>query len=176
VTLIDELMDMAHLRAGLSLGLRLEPVDIVALAAEAAAAARQRSFRHVIRVEGESPTLIGHWDRARLERVLTNLLDSAVKYSPDGSEVIVRVGCEEDASGVWAVLAVADRGVGIPAADLSRIFERFQRGGNVAEIAGAGVGLAGARQIVTQHGGTITVASEEGVGSTFTVRLPLESR
>jgi signal transduction histidine kinase len=76
--------------------------------------------------------------------------------------------------GPWAVLTVADHGLGIPAADLPHIFERFQRGRNVAgRVAGSGVGLAGVRHVVEQHGGTVSVESREGGGSTFTVRLPL---
>ena len=72
---------------------------------------------------------------------------------------------------------VRDHGLGIPAADLPRIFERFQRAGNVVGcIPGAGIGLISARQIVAQHGGTIGVQSVEGAGSSFTVRLPLAAR
>jgi signal transduction histidine kinase len=71
-------------------------------------------------------------------------------------------------------LAVRDEGLGIPAADLPNVFERFHRAANVAQhIAGIGIGLAGSRQIVEQHGGTLTVESQEGVGSTFTMRVPL---
>ena len=76
----------------------------------------------------------------------------------------------------WAILRVRDDGIGIPAAELPRIFEPFYRGSNVAgKIAGTGIGLAGARQIVEQHGGSLTVASREGAGSTFTVCLPLSA-
>ena len=72
------------------------------------------------------------------------------------------------------MLTVQDRGIGIPAADLPRVFERFERGRNaVGRIGGSGIGLAATRQIVEQHGGTIEVESREGRGSTFTVRLPL---
>jgi signal transduction histidine kinase len=78
------------------------------------------------------------------------------------------------APAAWAVLAVHDEGVGIPAADLRRVFERYHRSRNVAgAVPGMGIGLAGARRIVEQHGGTIAVESVEGKGSTFTVRLPL---
>src|SRR5262249_37818647 len=76
--------------------------------------------------------------------------------------------------GTVAEIRVSDPGVGIPEADLPRIFERFQRGSNVERIPGTGIGLAGARQIVEQHGGTISVESDEGSGSTFTVHLPIE--
>ena len=80
----------------------------------------------------------------------------------------------EEAGEEWAVLTVRDVGLGLPAPDLPHVFERFRRGSNVTKwIAGRGIGLAGAQQIVEQHGGTISVESEEGNGSTFTVRLPL---
>ena len=72
-----------------------------------------------------------------------------------------------------AMLSVTDQGVGIPADDLERIFERFQRATNVRSIAGTGIGLSGVRRIVELHGGSITVDSVEGQGSTFTVCLPL---
>jgi signal transduction histidine kinase len=86
----------------------------------------------------------------------------------------VTVGREQDAAGAWAVLTVRDQGVGIPAVDLPHIFQRFQRASNVVgRIRGTGVGLATARQLVEQHGGAIGVASQEGRGATFTVRLPL---
>jgi len=90
--------------------------------------------------------------------------------------VRVTVGQATDSAGAWAVLAVRDRGLGIPPADLPHLFERFHRGGNVVgRIAGTGIGLVSARQIVEQHGGTIAVQSELGKGSTFTIRLPLGS-
>jgi signal transduction histidine kinase len=139
------------------------------------AAEQQRTTgKHQIVVAATQAAVVGLWDQARLARVLVNLLSNAIKYSPAGGEVRVSVGRQEDAAGAWAVLAVQDHGVGIPVSDLSRIFERFQRGGNVAAIGGTGIGLAGARQIVAQHGGSIGVESHEGVGSTFTVRLPLD--
>jgi signal transduction histidine kinase len=69
---------------------------------------------------------------------------------------------------------VIDKGLGIPAADLPRVFEPWHRGGNVGRIGGTGIGLFGARRIVEQHGGTISAASAEGEGATFTVRLPLD--
>jgi signal transduction histidine kinase len=88
--------------------------------------------------------------------------------------VVLTLATDEDANGKWAVLRVKDLGVGIPTKDLPRVFDRFYRGTNVAgKIPGSGIGLAGARQIIEQHGGTITAESREGIGSTFTVRLPL---
>jgi len=82
---------------------------------------------------------------------------------------------EAAADAAWGLLDVRDTGVGIPASELPRLFERFFRASNVGDrVRGTGLGLAGARQIVEQHGGEILVQSEEGVGSTFTVRLPLD--
>jgi signal transduction histidine kinase len=108
--------------------------------------------------------------------VAANLLSNAIKYSPNGGDVRVRLRSEEDEVGRFAVLEVQDRGLGIPEDDLPRIFERFQRGTNVTgRIAGTGIGLAGAKQIVEQHGGGISVWSREGEGSTFTVRLPVSA-
>jgi signal transduction histidine kinase len=168
--LFDELLDIARLEAGHSLDLDRRPTDLVALVERAAAAHRRGNTRHRITVEAQEPTLVGEWDATRLARVLDNLLGNAVKYSPDGGEIAVRVTRD----GPWAMLTVADQGLGIPAEDRSRIFERFQRGGNVAgRVAGSGVGLAGVRQVVEQHGGSVCVESQESVGSTFTVRLPL---
>ena len=110
----------------------------------------------------------------RLGRVLDNLLGNAIKYSPRGGaiEIAVRLDGPEDAQ--EAVLSVSDRGEGIPMADLPLVFERFHRGRNVAgSIPGTGIGLAGVRSIVEQHGGTISATSQVGMGSIFTVRLPL---
>ena len=111
-----------------------------------------------------------------MRRVLDNLLANAIKYSPGGGRIDVALRREARADGAWAVLTVRDEGVGIPAADVAHVFERFRRGSNVTrQFAGTGIGLSGARRIVEQHGGTIEVVSEEGKGSTFTIALPLAS-
>lgn len=112
-------------------------------------------------------------DRDRLEQVLGNLLDNAVKYSPDGSEILVSV---ED-RGEQLVTAIADRGIGIPADELGQVFERFHRGRQVssANYGGLGLGLYITKQIVERHGGTIWVESLEGTGTTFSFSLPVGS-
>ena len=169
--LVDELRDVAVLESGSELDLDPQPVDLVRLAQEIAADHQERSERHRIRVEASEESIVGVWDGARLQRVLDNLLSNAVKYSPQGGEVILGVRREGD----HATLAVRDQGIGIPGAEMHRLFERFYRGRNVVgRMAGTGIGLAGARRIVEQHGGTIQAESNEGVGSTFTVRLPLK--
>jgi signal transduction histidine kinase len=171
---IDELSDVAQLRLGRTLSLRPQPTDLVALAEQLAATWRHASEGRDIRVVTGLPDLIGDWDPSRLERVLDNLLSNAVKYSPAGGPIEIGVGREDAAAQTWAVLSVRDEGIGVPAADLPWIFERFRRAGNVTgRVAGTGIGLAGARQIIVQHGGTIVLDSEEGRGTTVTVRLPL---
>jgi signal transduction histidine kinase len=171
---IDELLDVAHLQSGEKVHLTVRSADLVALTCETIHDYQQRTRRHRISFEPPGVPVVGRWDRARLERVLGNLLSNAIKYSLAGGDIVVRIGVEERDQTRWATLAVQDAGVGIPAADLPRVFSWFYRGENVAsEVAGAGIGLAGSRQIVELHGGTIHVESQEGVGSTFTVRLPL---
>jgi signal transduction histidine kinase len=171
---IGELLDAARLGAGQPLELDRRPTDLVALARRVAAQVQQTATRHTIDVQAAVPELVGQWDAVRLERVLGNLLGNAVKYSPEGSEVNVAVRHEQEDGHAWACVGVRDRGIGIPAADLPHIFERYHRAANVVgRFPGEGIGLAGARQIIEQHGGTIDVHSHEGQGSTFTVRLPL---
>ena len=175
--IIGELLDVVRLQTGQPLDLHREPTDLVALVQRAVAEHQQTTNRHRIQVEAAVPELTGEWDPIRLERVLGNLLSNAIKYSPAGGPITVTVTPEEDETGAWVRLSVRDRGLGIPAADLPHIFERFRRGANVVgRIEGTGIGLAGAHQIVEQHGGTITAESQEGVGTTFTVRLPLKEQ
>ena len=113
---------------------------------------------------------VGCWDPVALERLVANLLENGLKYSPNGRLVVLTIEQQADE----AVLSVRDRGVGIPADEVPLVFERFYRASNVAMgFPGTGLGLAGARAIVEQHGGTITITSELGVGTTVTVRLPL---
>ena len=173
--LINELLDSAIVQAGQQLELRPQPTDLVALARRCVAEQQQATSTHDIQLETTLNTLVGEWDALRLERVLNNLLTNAVKYSPDGGTITVSVVRRRHDGRDWAELAVRDEGLGIPAADLPRLFERFHRAANVARhIAGIGIGLTGSRQIVEQHGGTLTVESQESVGSTFTMRVPLD--
>ena len=150
-------------------------MDLVALTEDLVAqyAATTNQHRLVLSGEGHG-VLVGCWDTDRLEQVIGNLLTNAIKYSPEGGPVDVTLARVEDEGGAWARLAVRDRGLGIPAEDRPRLFERFHRGSNViGRIVGTGIGLASAARIVRQHGGSIAVESEEGEGSTFTVMLPL---
>ena len=170
---IDEIVDVARLRSGQDLPLRVGPTDLVGLVRQVAETYQRTSDRHHLKVDAEPESLVGAWDGDRLERVVANLVDNAIKYSPVGGEVSVEVGLSPDCR-TLARLAVTDPGIGIPAADLPHVFSRFHRGANAADrFEGAGLGLAGAKRIVDQHGGTMTVRSEEGRGTSVTVLLPL---
>ncbi len=176
VTLINELLNMTRLQTGQPIELDREPTDLVELARRTTAEYQQTTGKHTLRVETSAQEIIGVWDAAQLERVLGNLLSNAIKYSPDSNEIIIKASVEpgENEIGQVAVLTVQDSGIGIPPADIPHIFEQFRRASNATgQFSGTGLGLASAHQIIEQHGGTLTVESEEGVGSVFTVRLPL---
>ena len=171
--LITELADVARLSAERPLELDRVYSDLVQLTQDTLAT-YAGGAQHLLELDAPDSALTGWWDANRVTRVLENLLANAVKYSPPGSTIAVRLRRETTVNGEMAVLTVTDRGIGIPAADLPHIMERFHRGKNVAgRIAGTGIGLWGSRRIVEQHGGAIGLESTEGVGTAVTVRLPL---
>jgi signal transduction histidine kinase len=167
--LIGDLLDVAQLQAGRPLDLRRQPADLVALARDCVAGYEKASGRHRLRLLANAPAAPGFWDVSRVERVMANLLANAIKYSPEGGEVLVSV----DVHSGSAILSVRDQGLGIPAREIQHVFERFHRASNVEHISGTGIGLASAKDIVERHGGTITVTSIEGQGTTVAVQLPL---
>jgi signal transduction histidine kinase len=171
--MLEEILDNALEQAGRPLAVMLSRTDLVALTHQAASEHQLAFESHQFVVEAESSEVWAMVDAARVQRILDNLLSNAVKYSPAGGTVRIIVNTTT-AQPRWVVIAVHDPGLGIPAADLPRVFERFHRGANVVgSIPGNGLGLAGVRQMVDLHHGSIDVESEEGHGSTFTVRLPL---
>ena len=173
--LVRDLLDFAKVQAGQPITLDRKPVDLVALTREVVAQQHATS-KHRIVVTTQESDLTGSWDADKLARVLVNLLSNAVKYSPRGGDVVVSIERQQDGEGKWAVLSVRDQGVGIPREDLPNLFTRFARARNVLDIKGAGLGLFSVHAIVTLHGGTVSVESEEGVGSVFAVRLPLNGK
>ena len=173
---INRLLEVARLQLGESLSIERRPVDLVALARRVSANLEPTSAGPSIAVAATVPALVGQWDIRQLERLLNNLISNAIKYSPDGGQITVEVGTEEarEQRPSLAVLKISDQGMGIPEADLPFVFEPFHRARNTAgRISGTGIGLTSVRQIVEQHEGTISVTSKEGVGTTFTVHLPL---
>ena len=166
--LVDELMDVTMIHSGQPLPLRLEDIDLVRMAHEVAGEHQRQTAAHRIRVEADGEVR-GIWDESRMQRVLNNLVDNAVKYSPDGGEVTIRVSGD----GREATVSVQDQGIGIPAGELEVVFSPYQRASNTTGLRGLGLGLAGARDLLRQVGGDLTVESEEGGGSTFTMCLPV---
>jgi signal transduction histidine kinase len=118
--------------------------------------------------DGEAPALSVFADRVRLEQVAANLLDNALKYTPEGGDVFVDVGRDGDR----ATLIVRDTGIGIPEDELPRIWDRLFRGDASRTERGLGLGLSLVKAVVEAHGGSVTVRSQPGRGSTFVVSLP----
>jgi two-component system sensor histidine kinase VicK len=110
-------------------------------------------------------------DPDRLRQVLANLLDNAIKYSPDGGVIDVRVS----ANGGFGVIEIADQGIGIPTPEQQRVFDKFYRldPDMTRGVGGSGLGLHISRELVQQMHGQLTLTSNQGVGSTFSVTLPL---
>lgn len=169
--LAADLVDLASASAGRPLDLHTAPTDLVALTREVAGSLAMTTRSHDIRVHAAVPELRGSWDERRLERVVTNLIGNAIKYSPQGGPIEVTI--DTTSGGSRARLAVRDFGIGVPAEDLPTLFEPFFRARNVGRVSGTGIGLANARSIVEAHGGEIAVESEVGRGTTITVGLPL---
>ncbi len=170
--MVEELLDLAQLQAGKAIDLQLQAVDLVLLVTSLVEEHQLVSKRHRIQLETASASIVGTWDRRRLERVVNNFLSNAIKYSPKGGLVRVELSLEEPAH---ACLRVTDSGIGIAPHEQANIFRWYSRAENArnSPIHGHGIGLAGAHDIVVQHGGSISIESAEGQGSTFTVRLPL---
>jgi two-component system OmpR family sensor kinase len=156
-------------------------VDLVALAREAVATAGAGTSRHAVTLAGPDEPVWVVGDRVRLREVLDNLLANAVKYSPDGGPIAVRleVGAGPPFDPVdgragrpnrWVSVRVADEGIGIPADDLPYVFDRYRRAGGAARaVRGVGLGLYASRAIVTAHGGHIWIertatAGEQAAG------------
>jgi two-component system sensor histidine kinase ResE len=114
-------------------------------------------------------------DYDKFMQVINNLIENAINYTPDGGEIQVATECCVKDKRPWAAVTVRDTGIGIPEHEIQHLFERFFRGGEPQEmrVQGSGLGLAIVKEIVELHGGTVTVESQVGDGSTFTVWLPL---
>jgi PAS domain S-box-containing protein len=175
--LIHELLDISRLQQG-ALELQLKPIDLRELVGGVIDSARgqQAEGRYPagIRVSASLPEspIVGTWDGERLEHVLFNVIDNAMKYSLPEAEIAVEVKAADEI----ASISVIDHGIGIPADQLESIFEPFGRGSNVADAGfpGFGMGLAIGREIVQRHGGSIVAESEgPGRGARMTLQLPV---
>jgi signal transduction histidine kinase len=166
--LVGDLMDIAMLRSGHTLPVDPSNVSLRDLLATVAAEHQARSDQHDIRLE-DGPDIVVTTDAVRVGRVVDNLIENAVKYSPDGGDVVVSVR----AAGKRALIAVQDQGIGVPAGETELIFEPYRRASNVTMMRGIGLGLSGARAVVRQLGGDLQVVAGPAGGSIFTVSLPL---
>jgi PAS domain S-box-containing protein len=168
--LLTTLLDVSRLETG-QLGLERTPLDLCALAQRVVTDVQSTLTQHTLTIQMPQGPLIVFGDSLGLEQVLQNLLQNAMKYSPDGGLISVAIAQHEQ----MASMSVTDQGIGIPQLALPRLFDRFYRAAQeeAGGISGLGIGLYVVKEIVTLHGGTITVTSTEGSGSTFTVYLPL---
>lgn len=172
--LIEDLLDFSRVEADHQPTRETVAIaDVIEIASARVSARGEQKGLHLDLPESDAlPTVEG--DREQLIMAVANLLDNAVKYSGAGTTVRVTVSSDHEA----VVIAVSDEGIGIPARDLDRIFERFYRvdAARDRRTGGTGLGLAIVRHVATNHGGTVSVRSQEGVGSTFTLRLPASRR
>lgn len=167
--LVADLQEVVKLESG-GIELSRSSVELGDLARDAVERARVQAKGHTIRLVRPEAPVHGEWDGDRLGQVLDNLVGNAVKYSSDGGEIVVRVAI----AGGEARLTVKDQGDGIPAETLPHLFERFYRADNAGVVSGLGLGLYISRMLVEAHSGRIWAESEPGLGSTFTIALPLE--
>jgi signal transduction histidine kinase len=166
--LVEELLDVSQINNG-KLNLHLESFDLCELLKEVCSRYGDDAAKGQVNVSiEEGVTVAGHWDRLRIDQVITNLITNAIKYG-DSKPVHASLCREENE----AVIRVKDHGIGISEEDQSRIFGRFERAVSASNFGGLGLGLYIVRQIVHEHGGSVSVQSKKNEGSTFTVRLPL---
>ncbi|MXX18434.1 MAG: PAS domain-containing protein [Dehalococcoidia bacterium] len=166
--LTNELLDLSRIESG-AIHLEPESVDLASSVAEAQAALASRLEACDVRVEGpDGATPSVEADRTATVRIVTNLLDNALKFSPDGSVITIDVRDEDP----LVAVEVCDDGPGIAAQDLDRVFERFYKAEHSRADDGAGLGLAIVKHLVQAHGGTVAARNEDGRGAAMTVRLP----
>jgi signal transduction histidine kinase len=167
--LVTQLLDISRLDNG-KLAIQRGPCDLAEIVTQVVQRARSMSRQHEVTIY--APTALnGDIDGLRVEQVVTNLVDNAMKYSPQGGSIVV--GLRESPPG-WAELSVRDHGMGIPPERRAQIFERFYQAHD-GERGGLGLGLYISKQIVDLHGGEIEAESPPDGGTRFVVRLPLQS-
>ncbi|MGI8540519.1 MAG: sensor histidine kinase [Rubrobacteraceae bacterium] len=167
--MVEELLTLAQMDSW-QYSLKLETTELARIIENAIDSVEVKAGRFGIEIQLYDTAVQCTCDTQKLSQVFLNLLDNAVKYSEPGAKVDITVGEDKNEH----IVRIKDTGVGIPEADLPHLFERFYRvdKNRSRSTGGSGLGLAISKQIVELHGGGISVASEVGVGTTFTVRLP----
>ena len=168
--LVEDLLEASRLDSG-SVEIRRDTVHLEQLVDDVVGDFRSASHAHEIMLLRPPHPMVVLGDRQRLEQVLVNLLQNAIKYSPQGGKVVVALAREGDE----ALVSVADQGIGIPVEEQARLFQRFFRARNAAtrHFGGLGIGLYVSNEIVQRHGGRFLVESETGKGAVFSFTLPL---
>src|SRR5438034_1379213 len=167
LVMLNTLMDISEAESG-AMELRREPVGLSEVVSRAIDLYRDVADAKGVTIALTTGDVVVSADRVRLEQVAANLLDNAIKYTPAGGQVFVDV----ESHGRRGVLRVRDTGIGIPGAELPHIWDRLFRGDTSRTERGLGLGLSLVKAIVEAHAGTVSVTSEPGLGSTFTVALP----
>jgi PAS domain S-box-containing protein len=168
INIVDDLLSVARLETG-TLRLNIEEFDVGAIAGEVVARIQEHAERWEFELDVPSAGVIVEADREKLSQVILNLVDNAVKFSPEGGRILISARRRPES----AEVRVSDQGVGIPRADQQRIFSKFFRAeGTGPGVHGTGLGLFLARGLLLAMGGRIWVESKEGQGSTFVFELP----
>lgn len=170
VQLVEELLQLSRIEAG-DLPLVIAPVDVAELLAGVAERLRPQAERHGLQLNLGPDEGLGKvaMDAAQMERAVGNLVGNAIKFTPAGGTVTLAARREAE----QLVIEVRDTGVGIAAADLPRVFERFYKADHSRASGGSGLGLAIVKHTVEAHGGSVRAESEVGRGSTFSIRIPV---
>ena len=168
--LIQSLVKTSRLEAGI-ITLSQTRNDLATMVETAIGQVRPRAEEKKIRLFYEKTECIAKFDPKWTQEAVFNILDNAVKYSPEGKEIRVRLKAFE----MFSCIVISDQGIGIPQEEQPLIFGRFYRGSEVREQSGVGIGLFLTRQIIEGQGGYVSVRSEKGKGSTFEVYLPRET-
>jgi signal transduction histidine kinase len=170
---LNRLLDASRLGAG-HLVLLPERCDLVEITRGVLAASERHLLAAACRPTLIGPqAVVGHWDRMRLEQIVSNLVSNAARYGA-GEPISIAITERPTADGGWVQLTVRDHGIGIAPSDQARIFQRFERARNVGRSAGLGIGLWVVAELCRAMGGRVEVDSELGCGATFTVTLPRE--
>ncbi len=168
--MVEELLELSRIESG-DVPLAREAVDMIAVVSHAVIRLRAQAEKQEIRLEVEDepviPAITG--DAQRLERAVLNLVHNAIKFTPRGGTVTVRVRSDD----AHVAVSVTDTGTGIDPADIPRVFERFYKADQSRHGGGTGLGLAVVKHTVEAHGGNVTVESQPGKGSTFTFAVPV---
>jgi two-component system phosphate regulon sensor histidine kinase PhoR len=170
IQLVEELLELSRIESG-EAPLTIEEVDVAALLEEAVERLRPQAERKNLELSLDVAPDLGKLplDARRIERALVNLMHNAVKFTPEGGRVAVNAGVVDGT----LFVKISDTGIGIAATDLPRVFERFYKVDHSRADVGSGIGLAIVKHSVEAHGGSVSVESEPGHGSTFGFSIPL---